>query len=176
MSKEEPVMRSRRVLTAVLALMPWLAKTAFGNSLPTPVTRVNFEVSRKRSAAVIGFRINRRRPYFIALQFNYVGRADSDRVLGLVEYPGITIPIHLRLLRLEERGGASTLVFDDTVMTKDYYAHGFDKDQSNGNFRREILTIGLEPGVYRVEARTLDDSPAFAGTPSYLRIDYRGKY
>jgi hypothetical protein len=81
-----------------VGMMPWLAKTAFGASLPTPVTRVNFEVSRKGSAAVIDFRIKQRRPYFIALQFNYVGRADSDRVVGLVEYPGITIPIHLRLL------------------------------------------------------------------------------
>jgi hypothetical protein len=168
---------SRRVFTAALIVTPWLAKPALAASLPTPVTRIDFDVSRKGSVAAIDFRIKRRRPYFIALQFNYVGHADLHRVSELVGDPGVAIPIYLRLLRVGEHEGVSTSVFDGTVVTANYYAHGFEyKDQSNGNFRREILTTTLDPGVYRVEARTLDDSPAFSGTPSYLLIDYRGKW
>jgi hypothetical protein len=179
MTIHDPV--SRRVFTAALMMTPLLTKTAFAASLPTPVTRIDFDVSRKGSVAAIDFRIKRRRPYFIALQFNYAGHDDEYRVADLVrdkspQHTGVTVPIQLQLLQLREDGSASTLIFNKSVITKDYYAHGFDKNQSNGNYCREILTTSLDPGAYRAEARTLNDSPAFAGTRSYLLIDYRGKY
>jgi len=177
MSEGEPIMKSRRILAALLGLMPWLPRVVFAESLPSPVTKTIFDVSRKGSVAVIDFIIKKPRSYAFALQFSYVGSDDLYRVLSLVgdgsqKSPGIGIPIHLKITRLGKDGGG---VYDGAVITKKYYAHGFGglwDPPKSGDFSREIITINLDQGIYRVEAETVDDVPAFAGVPSYLLIDY----
>jgi hypothetical protein len=172
----------RRVLSAIfaLALMPWLAQTVFAASLPSPVTKTDFDVTRKGNVAAIDFRIKQPRSYVFALQFTYAGSDDEDRVMDLVggwklQNPGIDIPIQLKLVRLEKGSSVSTPIFDDAIVTSKSYAHGFSDVRFNGKYSRAILTINLGPGLYRVEARTLGDNPAFAGTPAYLLIDYYAK-
>jgi hypothetical protein len=176
------MVESRRLLIALLALalMPWLPNAVFAASLPSPVTRTDFDVTRKGNAAAIDFRIKQPRSYVFALEFTYAGLDDENRVLDLVggwklHNSGVDIKIRLTLVRLEESAGASSPIFDGEVVTSKSYAHGFSDVKFNGKYRREILTVNLEPGRYRVEATTLDDNPAFAGTPSYLLIDYYAK-
>ena len=140
-------------------------------SPPTPVVKWPFDVSKKDSSVNQEFRIDEYRSYYIALRFDYTDRADNHRVFALVgdgsaEDPGIAIPIHIKIYTLNAENKSSRLIYKNTIFTKKHYVHGGD-----GNYRREIIAINLEPGIYRVEANTTENRPEFSGTPSYLQIE-----
>jgi hypothetical protein len=149
-------------------------------SPPTPVVKWSFDVSKRDSKIIQDFRIDEYRSYYIALRFNYFGEKDLYRVLSLVgngssKYPGIDIPIHIKIYKLDTKNKSEELISENEILTKNYYAGGFEHNQSNGNYKREIIKISLTPGTYRVEANTIEDRPEFSSTPSYLQIEWHSK-
>lgn len=170
-------MKLKMVIMAFCMLIFCNPKTIFAKSPPVPAVHFPFDVSRSDTTLNQQFQIRDARSYVFAIKFNYFGDADLDRVLALVgngsaQYLGICIPIHLKIFKLDPENLSPGLIYEDTISTKVYYAHGFERDQKNGNYNREIVTIDLQPGIYRVEANPTKDSQEFSGTPSQLLIEF----
>ncbi len=149
-------------------------------SPPKPVVKWLFDVSKRGSSVNQEFRIVEFRSYYFALRFDYIGPQDALRVRKLVgdgseKYPGIDIPIRIKIYRANTENKASELIYENTIMTKHKYVSGGDWPwhKGHGNHNRKIITIDLKPGIYRVEADTIEDRPEFTGTPSYLQIEWR---
>jgi hypothetical protein len=176
-------MKSLKILIATL-LMLFLCMTSYAafwsTSPPTPVVKWPFDVSKRDSKVSQEFRIREYRSYYFALRFNYFGEVDLYRVLALVgngssKYPGIAIPIHIKIYKLNTETIPPELIYENTILTEKRYSHDFEHDQTNGNYLREIIAINLKPGIYRVEANTIEDRPEFSGTPSYLQIEWHSQ-
>ena len=169
---------SKILVVAFLTFIPCIAACAafWSTSPPTPVVKWPFDVSKRDSKVNQEFRIREYRSYYFALRFDYFGPAEDDRVLALVghgpgKYPGIDIPIHVKIHKLDTGDLPPELIYEDTIITKHHYAHGYEWKQTDGEYLREIIAIDLKPGIYRVEANTIEDRPEFSGTPSYLQIE-----
>ena len=118
------------------------------------------------------------RSYYFALRFDYVTKgtddlSDHNRVLALVNVDistlkrtGINIPIHLKISKLDSGSLPPQLIYENTILTKGMYASCFRE------YLREIIAIDLKPGIYRVEANTIEDRPEFLGAPTYLQIEW----
>lgn len=163
------------LITVFLLLITMTAGAAFWQtSPPKPRVIFPFDVSRRDSTVNQEFRIDEYRSYYFSLRFNYFGHPEECRLLELVgdeSYPGIDIPIHLKIYKLTNEKKTAELISENTIVTAKHYAHGFERKQTDGNYRREIIAINLKPGLYRVEANTIEDRPEFSGTPSYLQIE-----
>jgi hypothetical protein len=172
-------MKLKRLIVAFLMFFP-LVTTCLASSPtspPTPVVKWPFDVSKRDSTVNQEFRIREYRSYYFALRFNYFGQADEHRVFeqlvgdGPSHYPGINIPIHVKIFKLDTGSLPSELIYENTITTKYCYRHGYEWKQTDGNYIREIIAVDLKPGIYRVEANTIEDRPEFSGTPSYLQIE-----
>ncbi|MCX5848626.1 MAG: DUF5625 family protein [Deltaproteobacteria bacterium] len=164
------------ICMTVCEAFSWFSLTSTSISPPTPVVKWPFDVSKRDSKVSQEFRIREYRSYYFALRFNYFGEVDLYRVLALVgdgssKYPGIAIPIHIKIYKLNTEIISPELIYENTIVTKKRYAHGFERKQTDGNYTREIIAINLKSGIYRVEANTIKDSPEFSGTPTYLQIE-----
>ncbi len=174
-------MKLKRLLAALLMLFPLLTACAAlsQTSLPTPVVKFPFDVSKRDSTINQEFRISDYRSYYFALRFYHLGPPDAQRVLALVgnggsEPSGIDIPIHIKIFKLLDTGNTPPeLIYEGTVSTSNSYAGvgTWWPPSGHGAFLREIIAIDLKPGIYRVEANTIEDRPEFSGTPSYLQIE-----
>jgi hypothetical protein len=155
----------------------WFSSTSASTSLPTVPVKFPFDVSKRDSKVSQEFRIGKVRYCCFGIQFNFFGQEDLFRVLALVgdgsrEYPGINIPIHLKIIKLNTGNLPSKLIYENTITTKHSYAGCPQKKKGDGCYSREIKNIYLESGIYRVEASTIEDKPEFSGTQSYLKIEY----
>jgi hypothetical protein len=165
----------KRLIAVTLLFFPLVTACSASSptsSLPTPVVKFPFDVSKRNSTVNQEFQIRDYRSYYFAIRFDYVGQTDHDRVNALVDVnislhkrTGIDIPIHIKISKLGAGSLPPELLYEDTILTKEKYASAF------GYFLREIIAIDLKPGIYRVEANTLEDRPEFSGTPSYLQIE-----
>ena len=182
---ERKVIMISCLIAAFLMLFTWLPKASFAESPPVPVVKFPFDVSRQDSTVNQEFRIRDYRSYYFAILFDYFGSADKHRVFALVgeggrlpygryDIPGVIVPVHIKIIGLETRENPET-VYDGVVETEGIYANSFERKQTDGHYKREIIVINLKPGIYRVEASTTKDSPEFAGTPSHLLIEYHSK-
>ena len=151
-------------------------------SPPTPVVKWSFDVSKRDSTVNQEFRIVEYRSYYLALRFDCLikGRHDNivddgDRLLVLLDHDtsgrltGINIPIHLKISKLDTASSPPQLIYEGTILTKRKYASAYEY------YLREIIAINLKPGIYGVEANTIEDRPEFSGTPSYLQIEWHSK-
>ena len=179
MIKQKVVLALRRLGITLLALLPWVLNHTLGGPLQIPPPRsFPFDVSRGDSTLELEIRIREHRSYYFALQFDYSGEDDPRRVLKLVgksNESGVTIPIHLKVVQVQP-GSDSRIVFEETVVTASMYAHGFSEKRFDGNYRRMIASMSLRPGHYRMEARTIQETPEFSSVPSHLNIEYRQKF
>ena len=166
---------SRRSIAAFLASFPWLVKSAMSDEILAPQAPVDFDITRRNNVATIDVKIPKARSYVIELRFSYKGTEERHRVEQLVGRPGSTkisgmpVGIAIKLFRLVGNTRTPQLLLDKQVNTQAEYAWAVDF------FDREIVTVNLDPGVYRVEARTIDDNPAFSGTQVSLVVDYYAK-
>src|SRR5206468_140400 len=103
--------------------------------------------------------------YSFSLKFDYAGSDDEYRVEKLVgggskypdgryEKPGVVVPIHLGIVRLDAGPNAEP-IYEDTVETQGHYAHGFSEKKFHGNYKRMIAAIALKPGLYRIHVNTM---------------------
>lgn len=67
--------------------------------------------------------------------------------------PGVIVPIHIRVEKIDEVSGNKTLLADKTVDTEARYRGG------GGIVARGIWGVALKPGRYKVSAETLKDVP-----------------
>jgi len=168
----------KTLIATFMMLILWMIACAaiLSTSPPTPVVKFPFDVSKRDSKVNQEFRIVEYRSYYFAIRFDYFGEADLYRVISLVgdgsqRYPGIHIPIQVKIYKLDTGNLSPKLIYENTISTKDCYAHDYERKQSDGNFLRKIIVIDLKQGLYRVEANTIEDRPEFSGTPSYLQIE-----
>lgn len=166
---------SRRSIAALLASFPWFVKSAMSDAFLAPQTPVAFDIARRNNAATIDVKIPKARSYVIQLRFSYKGSEERRRMDQLVgrpgstTVPGVPVGIALKLFRLVGNARPPQLLLDKQMMTQARYVTAVDFDG------REIVTVNLDPGIYRVEARTTDDNPAFVGTQVSLVVDYYAK-
>ena len=99
-------------------------------------------------------------------------RIDLERVKKLVGtkefengkwtiYPGISTPIHLMIIKLEDEG-SEKLVFDEVV--EDFEKHRTKNTCGGLSCNREMGGMGLRSGTYKFIVEALKDAPEFNGT------------
>jgi hypothetical protein len=79
------------ICMTVCEAFSWFSSTSPSTSLPTPVVKWPFDVSKRDSKVNQEFRIRDYRSYYFALRFDYVTKgpddlADDYRVLALVDH------------------------------------------------------------------------------------------
>ncbi|GAB6124896.1 DUF5625 family protein [Humidesulfovibrio idahonensis] len=169
----------------LLSLLVSVPKALFAETLPAPVVKFPFDLSKQSNVIKEDFQILETRSYIFAVMFAYSGEGELDYILGILgnatqpttgksSKPGIQFPLRLEIFKLVP-GRTPESVYNTQVVTKGYYAHGFAKKHGDGSFSREIATIDLSPGVYHVEVATIEDRPILAGLPTYLVIDYHSQ-
>jgi len=168
-------MELKRIAVTVLALLPWMPNIAFAESpqIPPPHS-FPFDASRGDSLLDTDFQIRQHRNYYFSLQFDYAGEDDLWRVLKLVgrsNEPGVIIPVYLKVLRIQP-GSNPESIYEGSVETKSSFVHGFTETKFHGNYRRMIEVIALKPGLYRLQVRTIKESPELVGTLSHINIEY----
>ena len=171
------------VITMVLLLAGCACNTVASISPPLPVVSFPFDVSRRGSVVNELFRIRDYRSYYMALRFDFVVTNDEElwrgvaligdgsiQHSGVPKPEGIVIPVKIRLSRIEEEKGAGgELIYEKTINTENRYAG------KPGSRFREIFAVDLKPGLYRVEAETLQEHPEFSYMTTYLHIEPHSK-
>lgn len=186
MKSEEPIVKTKRILCSLLAILPWMPRIASAGLLPpVPPVKYPFDASRAGSALDEEFRVVEYRAYYFDLRFEFVGEDDLDRVAKLVgrgatysdgryATPGVIVPVQLKIVRIGVKSDTGVL-FDKTVESQGIYSVGYTGQKLNGDFRRRVATVQLKPGLYRFQAMTLKDVPEFIGTPSHFAISFNPK-
>lgn len=160
-------------------LTPWMSALQAAGWPKGTLVAYDFDVSRKDVVLDRTFMVRDFRSYVLSLRFQYDGDADLYRLLALTglgssaAYSGYTIPVNIQLFQLAD--GTLDIgkpIVDRFIETKSSFMHAFSPpDYKDGAFDREIITINLQPGVYRIRASTAQDSPEFSGTPCQLAVE-----
>jgi Domain of unknown function (DUF5625) len=120
------------------------------------------------------------RSYILGLKFDYVRQDDLWRTFNLLgdgsrKTPGIALPVHLTITRLDTSADGHQ-VYDGNIVTANWSAHG-GTDLDHGYWERKIAWINLESGIYRfdlsvprVEAFLQRSCNPDVGTHPYLRF------
>jgi len=128
-----------------------------------------FDVSRSDSKLIQDLWISDDRGCVLYLEFDYTDLSDADRVFKLVgeakgHDPGIVIPLHLRILNIDNKELPPKLIHEYTVLTQNQYSHGAR------DYWRELSRIALTQGIYRVEVSTIKEIPEFSGISTYIQM------
>lgn len=99
-----------------------------------------------------------------------IGTGTRDRDGSYAE-PGISVPIKITITKIYPEK-KTKIIYDKTINSEGRYAHGF-VNKFDGYYEREITTIFLEPGTYKVEAKTIKNIQEFSGIKTHLLITWR---
>jgi hypothetical protein len=137
-----------------------------------PIASYSFDVSHKNARVDVRFQVPQYRSWVVAIWFKVVDHQDMDRVEDLFRgnqsnglHP-IVLPIHITIQELESDTSRTKLIFDSDVVNSTPYGAW------PGHFGRKIVTIGLQPGLFRITAEALINNPELMGTPADLTVDY----
>ena len=173
-------LQRRLLLTAGMA---WVGGLSFGcgslglTSAPrVPPITLPFPLHKAGARIETDIRIVEDRSYRFVLMFMFKTPEERKRISELVggSYittdlkgrpvrPGVTVPIHLTV-RAIRNGKPDELLRDERYLTEG--SEGF----SANAYYRFFASIGLEPGLYRATAETLQDVPEFADVESNFHI------
>lgn len=195
--RKEPIVETKRILMACLALFPWLpsCKPPDDPTAPTipPWRSFRWDISKKDSLIEQEFVVTEYRSYSFDIEFHHNGLPESwiqfigtggdsfftkdpnhpthvgvddaggvDRLYELYRKgelilkhvdPGVVVPVHIRVEKIDPGTGNRTLMADETINTEALYKGG------NGEVSRIITAVALRPGRYKVTAVTLRDVP-----------------
>lgn len=156
-------MKLRRRLLKLLAVIPFLSacKESEEDGLPTPPISLPFELQKAGAKIETAFRIEEDRKYSFELGFRFNDQSDRKRVAKLVGHPkqeAVGIPIQLRI-RVTRIAVAEEIVMLNKEIS-DPTLTGFSADQ----FIKNIVSIHMSPGYYRVSVESLKDVPELQGT------------
>jgi len=89
-------------------------------------------------------------------QSQQVGRRVGNRQRRTSEEPGVPTPTEVRIFKIERDGVHK---FFTKRASPTLTSWGSD------NFRKIIVTVPLEPGIYRIEIENIKSLPEFSGIP-----------
>jgi len=173
-------MKLKNILVIFMVLLSSMTSCSVFSSTSPPLPIIKpFDINRKDSVVSQEIKIREYRSYILALKFAFSGSADQDRVLALTgdgsyhpdgsyANPGIIVPIRIKIIKLDN-GKELETVYDGITKTQAMCTIEW-KNSTKGYFSREIITIDLKPGMYRIDANTIEDTPEFKGTPSYFMV------
>lgn len=175
---DEKIMKMRRTLMAVMALFPFLAKSAMAERLPKQPIFLPFAVAQKGSILTFDFEAVENNLYTFILIFQWSNdvaeRAHLVRFRGDGGYDpkthkrlnnGLPIPLRLKISRLDPPGELS--IYDKEITEEELSGY------STKEFTKIIDRIKLSPGNYRVHVEALRDIPELAATPIQFGIYIR---
>lgn len=183
MSKDKILLACILAIPVLWMLLSCMPRTAQAVSPPFPVVSFPFDVSKRGSVVNELFRIRDYRSYYMAIRFDFVVTNDEELWRGVAligdgsiqhsgtpKPEGVVIPIKIRLSRVdEEKGTRDELIYEKMINTENRYAG------KPGSRFREIFAVDLKPGLYRVEAETLQEHPEFSYMTTYLHIEPHSK-
>lgn len=151
--------------------------------LPEPYP---FDVSKKNSAVDADVELRTYRFYEFDISFEFSDHPSFERLYGLLRYglqgrqgdssAGVTVPIALRITSLGPEASGNT-IFDEIVQTHRISRHTFcSAPKTCGVIWRRVAMVALRPGRYRIQAGTVQDTPAFSGVPTFLQVTYNPKF
>lgn len=164
-----------RLFIVMLTFLPWL--TACGNDthIPKPPLSVPFEVQKEGSKVETTLRVLERREYLFDLRLMYKEKNPKDHVRvgkltggagidknGKPVAPGVPILLRLKIDVIDDSG--MTPMLDQEIAELRRTAHTADF------FGKQIATVLLKPGRYRISVESLKDVPELVGTPVVLHI------
>ncbi len=160
---------------AVLIILPCLYACTKDVYPPIPPFKLPFTVQKAGTTVETEMRIVEHRVYILSLCFSYKegDQVDRARVKKLVgdQYkngdPGIPTPLKLKVSAIEPAG--ERVIVDKEVLELRLQAWGADF------FRKEIDSVRLEPGHYRIRVENLINAPELAEVPITLSIGYDKK-
>lgn len=160
--------------TIMLAFLPWLTGCVNGpSSLP-------FEVQKAGNKVEIEFRAAEHRGYFFNLLLMYkegdqedrarvrklAGSYEKDKNGKLIE-PGIPIVLRFKINVIDDSGERPML--EQEIPVLGLTSWGGD------SFSKQITTVILKPGRYRISVESLKDAPELVGTPVIFSIGIDAK-
>lgn len=95
--------------------------------------------------------------------YEFVGSGGRNMYTGKLVEPGVTIPVHLRVERLDDPSGKIVVMADRVEYTQ-------GRDYGGKLLGREIAALQLPAGKYRVIATTLRATAVPKGMGTYLAI------
>lgn len=170
--RDESMLRTKRILAAVISVLLWISIPAFARAKKPPIT-LPFAVHMAGQTVSSEVKIVEEGIYPIVLRFQYKDAEDRERVRRLVgDYgrdksgnlirPGILISLKLTIHTHEATGERTYL--EKELLVGEMFAYG-EKD-----FLRYIDNIKFAPGVYRISVESARDVPELATTPVFLGI------
>lgn len=151
---------------------------AYATLPPAPIYRFAFDVGRADNEIDEQITIPEHRSYIFGIQFDYYNEVDLHRVENLVgiglhtKLHGIFLPLTLKLVKILD-DDSEQLIYENTRVTEGTWRRESSPEKRfAGYFIRPIVTIGLQPGLYRLHLKTVQSTIEFSGTPTYLVVDY----
>jgi Domain of unknown function (DUF5625) len=174
-------MRIRQIVLALAALSASASVGSLYGATPVvnPSLTFPFDVSREGSVLDEEFRLTEYAIYEFVLQFDYENGEDLRHLRGLIgegsRYPdgrygnpGIVVPITLHVTRIDAASNKAPS-FDGVVQTQGYDFQNLSW-QTQGSLNRQIASLILEPGLYKLHAETKETFPQLSERTSLLTI------
>ncbi|MDD5300171.1 MAG: DUF5625 family protein [Gallionella sp.] len=177
--RDEKFMKMRRTLMAVMALFPFLAKSAMAERLPKQPIFLPFAVAQKGSVLTFDFEAveNNLYTFLLLLKWSENDKTENARIakfMGDGVYDpktnkqtntGMPIPLRLKISRLDPAGEIS--IYDEEIINEELQSMGPKE------LEKVAHRIKLPTGNYRVHVEALRDIPELAATPIQFGIYIR---
>lgn len=178
-SGNEPIVKTRRMISVLLALFPWTSVWA-GSKPPKPPLIVLFAIHKAGTVATTELRIVEHRIYYFDLRLGFKENDPEDKRRvrklaggfgrdknGKLLDPGISIPLKLTINIVDSSG--ERLLLEKEIREEEMYAYGTDA------YLKKISRIALKPGYYRISVESLEDIPELSKTSVSLGIGFNPK-
>lgn len=180
----KPIVRSKRLLLTLFALLPWLSGFAHAEKgVPTipPGRTFKWDIAPKDSRIEVDFIVTEYRVYEFDIGFGNKNDPDAkdqswrddDRNWGFIwggrdaHGDGTVVQVYIKVEKLDA-SATPNLITEQTIDTASFYAGGYV-------VKRKIIRQKLRPGKYRVTAITTRESPLPETLGTYLRIGFYAK-
>ena len=171
---------------SLVVLWAWCGGIASAQTNSFPPVEFPFDLSAP-STVEATISIREKRPYHFDLNFSYANASEQSKVRklaggsarladGKFAEPGATVPIHLRILAATA-GSAPKVVYEADVETQGHYSN-VSRSVAGGDYyyARAISSVTLEPGSYRVQARSQTAHPEFSGIRTDFSVTYDPRF
>ena len=147
---------------------------------PEPPVTIPFAVQHAGATIETKLLVQEHRPYLFDLVFGFEKKDPNDRERvkklagdygrnqnGKLINPGISVPLNLNINVIDSLGERP--IFNLKIVEEEMRGYGAD------HFLKQIATIPLKPGHYRVSVETMRDTPDLIGTFVFLKISFYAK-
>ena len=184
MRRDNSNIANRRSLIAPLITLLFLffALTACKSEkrLQGPPVIIQFAAHKAGVVVETELLVLEHRPYLFDLIFGFKKNDPNDRERvktlagdygknqdGKLTNPGISVPLRLKINTIDSIGERT--IFDREIFEEEMWSYGAD------HFSKQISVVPLKPGLYRISAETMRDTPDLIGTRISLKISFYAK-